>query len=194
MFCNLQGLSGYTRMCLASMGQTCSKNGVSTTECTCLQGNQTAGRAQHQKCHMAPHGHAPSTAALCPPPKIFVYHKKSVSTTGSVCLPQGTCVYHRACLSTKGNVCPPQGMLGYHRACLSTTWHVCLPQGMFVYHRECLATFVYLMACLPTTGDVCLPQGMCSACGIAVHADPPAALSSCQKKTSVDRDSMKCLL
>jgi len=113
---------------------------------------------------MATHGHAPSTELLCPP--------------------QGVCVYHREPVSTTGHVCLLHGMFVYHMARLSITGHVCLPKGMFFHNRECLST----------TGHACLPQGMCCACGVAVHVDPPAALSSCQKKTSVDRDSRNCLL
>ncbi len=101
---------------------------------------------------------------------MFVYQMACLSTTGNVCLPQGMFVYHRAC-------CLPQGTFVHHRESLSTTGGACLPQGICVYHG----------ACLLTTGHV-------RVCGVAVHVDPPAALSSCQKNTSVGRDRRKCLL
>jgi len=128
---------------------------------------------------------------------MFGYNRMCLSSTGEVSLTN--CFVHNRVFAyketrvqdkhnTRSVTWPhvgmflPQCVFVYNRTCscrvsLSTKGNNCLPQGMFVYHR----------ACLSTTGRICL-------CGVDVHVGPPAALSSCQKNTSVDRDSRNCLL
>ena len=181
---------GYSRMCLASTATCCLLNCV-VPNGVCLPSTESKRQDMHKTSSVTCVYHREySTRCLCLPQGSLVYHREAVSTV-NVCVSQRVFIHHRQCLSTAAHACLPQGMSVYHRECLSTTVNVCLPQGMFVYYR----------ACLSTTGHVCLPQGMfvyhracMCVCDVAVHGDQPAALSSCQKKTSVDRDSRKCLL